>query len=69
MNFNQGDIVILKSGGPEMTVKKVIGTHTSNEEEEYYRDQGYSIGDLVCEWFTDNKKITDAFIAATVEIA
>lgn len=50
----QGNVVKLKSGGPEMTVLRVIGQENSNSREihsdKLYVFGGHNIGDIVCEW-------------------
>lgn len=56
--FNAGDIVVLKSGGPDMTVEKV---------NESYNDAST----YTCSWFAgakDNKKVfTEAALKAADE--
>jgi uncharacterized protein YodC (DUF2158 family) len=50
-----GDIVQLKSGGPKMTVKRIIGSDQSNlglrTVDEALKFNGYKSGDVVCNWF------------------
>lgn len=58
MNFKIGDVVLLKSGGPAMTVHKI----------DDYSPTGPNPG-LLCVWFDNNKKVEDVFHPATVEIA
>lgn len=43
--YNRGDIVKLKSGGPDMTVKEVITNSTTDEFTGSYR----------CQWFAGKK--------------
>ena len=43
-NFNKGDVVVMKSGGPPMTVDKVPGDSLSEYAGSVY--QSYR-----CEWF------------------
>ena len=67
---NVGDVVILKSGGPKMTVTHIIGGHT----EPQYRMldhvclvKGCQNGDVVCEWFNGSERKQDCFKIATLE--
>ena len=50
-----GDLVQLKSGGPRMTVKRIVGqgldTWQGKTNEQVLKIQGYKDGDLVCIWF------------------
>ena len=56
MEYKIGDVVILKSGGPSMTVHN-IGN---------YIDTSNSKG-LLCVWFDQNKKVQAVFHPDTVE--
>lgn len=49
--FSLGDIVKLKSGGPDMTVKDVVLHHSSKEFTGIYH----------CQWFAGKKLDTGAF--------
>jgi uncharacterized protein YodC (DUF2158 family) len=52
-----GNVVMLKSGGPEMTVKNIVG-ETTNETETYgYTSAGFNNGDVVCQWFGEKNKV------------
>lgn len=63
--MNKGDIVVLKSGGPEMTIKRIIGDENSNTKEKQSDKllllNGYDIGDLLCEWFDKNELKSNIF--------
>lgn len=50
MTFKTGDVVRLKSGGAEMTVRCVIGDERYPTIEEPYKLAGYREGDVICEW-------------------
>lgn len=63
--FNTGDIVILKSGGPKMTVQRVIGADMEaslNQIDDYIKlFKGYKPGDVLCQWFVGNELKQGAF--------
>jgi len=67
MAYKQGDVVVLKSGGPKMTVKKVIGQDTNKLEEMAYTNAGYKVGDLVCQWFIGGKLESGVFSPNTID--
>lgn len=50
-----GDVVQLKSGGPKMTVQRIIGTDNSNiglkAGDEFLKMRGFKDGDIICHWF------------------
>jgi uncharacterized protein YodC (DUF2158 family) len=50
-----GDIVQLKSGGPKMTVQRIIGADQSNiglkAGDEFLKMRGFRDGDVICNWF------------------
>jgi len=54
--FKIGDVVILKSGGPTMTVHK-IGSYTGTGSDK----------ELICVWFDGPKRMHDLFHPDTVE--
>jgi uncharacterized protein YodC (DUF2158 family) len=56
-NLKIGDVVILKSGGPPMTIHN-IGD---------YSPMGPNPG-VLCVWFDNSKKVEDVFNPATLEL-
>ncbi|WP_445368353.1 YodC family protein [Methylomonas sp. BW4-1] len=52
MDFNKGDVVALKSGGPKMTVTGVVGGDAILN---VTKVQGYSDGDVSVEYFHQDK--------------
>jgi len=56
--MNTGDIVQLKSGGPKMTIQRIIGSDKSNiglkAADEYLKMRGFAEGDVICQWFESN---------------
>ena len=65
MDFKIGDVVQLKSGGPQMTVQRIIGADDSNfmikTADEFLKTQGFKGGDLICQWFNGNKLESGTF--------
>ncbi len=53
-----GDVVQLKSGGPKMTVQRIIGADNSNiglkAGDEFLKMRGFKEGDVICNWFESN---------------
>ena len=54
MDFKSGDVVLLKSGSPTMTIES-IGVYSG-------------ITKAKCIWFDGSKKYTDTFELSTLEI-
>ena len=54
-NLQIGAVVQLKSGGPKMTVQRIIGDDSSNigikATDEYFKLRGFKDGDVICNWF------------------
>jgi uncharacterized protein YodC (DUF2158 family) len=57
MKYKVGDKVILKSGGPHMTVKKVF------DSEVYPEDSGYT-----CVWFSNQELCAKFFYAPMIDL-
>ncbi len=55
--YNIGDQVVIKSGGPTMTVEKPVCNHSSGE----------FIGTYKCQWFAGKKLDTGTFPEASLE--
>ncbi len=60
-----GELVQLKSGGPKMTVRRIIGgdTDVSFQMVDDYikRIKGFKDGDVICQWFEGNELKDGAF--------
>ena len=64
MAINIGNVVVLKSGGPDMTVTGIIGDPQSeqNYAENYAVTMGASQnGDIKCSWFVNGKLVSEVF--------
>ena len=65
-----GDIVQLKSGGPKMTVQRIIGADRSNlglkAADEYLKMRGFTDGDVICQWFEGNTLRDGTFKVASL---
>lgn len=70
--MNVGDIVQLNSGGPKMTVQRIIGSDRTNfglkAADEYLRLRGYIDGDVVCQWFEGDALRDGTFKLATLQV-
>jgi len=68
-DFKIGDVVMLKSGGPKMTVNHVIGDENGNKMiDSALMVQGFKKGDVNCEWFDGGESKKMSFKKETVEI-
>jgi uncharacterized protein YodC (DUF2158 family) len=54
-DFKPGDVVMLKSGGPKMTV-------------EYSGTDTYNRAAVWCDWFEGNKKVSNTFPPTSLEV-
>jgi uncharacterized protein YodC (DUF2158 family) len=56
MEYKTGDKVQLISGGPDMTVKGIVGTESLNKMENLaLKSSGNMEGDVYCQWFNNTK--------------
>lgn len=55
-----GDVVLLKSGSPKMTVTYVLGAGAPFEKSLKVHN-GLSVGDVVVEWFDNNGTLQKGF--------
>lgn len=65
VKFKTGELVQLKSGGPKMTVRRILG---SSEDvsfqmiDDYIKKiKGFNDGDVICQWFEGNELKDGAF--------
>jgi uncharacterized protein YodC (DUF2158 family) len=67
-----GDIVQLKSGGPRMTVQRIIGSDKSNfglkAADEFLKMKGFEDGDVICQWFEGNRLNDGTFKVNTLNV-
>jgi uncharacterized protein YodC (DUF2158 family) len=70
--FIKGNVVRLKSGGPDMTIARVLGIEKDNAiiemADSLILGAGYENGDLICEWFEKTTKKDGVFKASSVEL-
>lgn len=61
MELKTGDKVQLVSGGPEMTVRGIVGDGSFSKEENYIQISVKRLneGDVYCQWF-DGSKLEEA---------
>jgi uncharacterized protein YodC (DUF2158 family) len=69
-----GDIVQLKSGGPKMTVQRIIGEDRNNlgvkAADEFLKMRGFKDGDVVCQWFESSSLKDGTFkVESLVKVA
>jgi len=58
MDFKTGEVVQLNSGGPEMTIKGIIGDTKSplnKMETTAWKMAAHEEGEVYCQWFYNNK--------------
>jgi uncharacterized protein YodC (DUF2158 family) len=69
--WKTGDVVRLKSGGPSMTVQRLIGEgpHFMTQiAEEILLARGFEKGDPICQWFAGTEAKSEAFRKNSVEL-
>jgi uncharacterized protein YodC (DUF2158 family) len=66
-NFVSGNIVKMKSGGPVMTVVRLIGS-TKEDQFVFIDSHGYEEGDVICEWFDGENRKRDVFKKTTLKL-
>ena len=66
-----GDIVMLKSGGPKMTIQRFLGdakeVSAKVQDEALKIMKGNKSGDVICQWFDGNASKNDIFPVDSLE--
>lgn len=69
--FSKGDVVHLKSGGPDMTALRIIGEEKGNAQiekaDELLLSVGWENGDVICEWFEGGERKNGHFKESSLE--
>ena len=69
-SFKITDVVKLNSGGPKMSIIRFIEAEQSNFQlktaDEFLKLQGFNNGDVICQWFDENKLLTGTFKRETL---
>lgn len=65
MSFKKGDVVVLKSGGPQMTVTGIVGQDRALDMASM---SGYEQGDVSVEYFVRDKLEKQMFKASSLEL-
>lgn len=69
--LKSGDVVMLKSGGPKMTIQRFVGD--ASDVSSKFQDEALKIikgnkeGDVVCQWFDGNISKNDIFPMVSLE--
>lgn len=66
MEFIEGKVVQLKSGGPIMTIDYVVGSSAIAGQDKLLYEQGLVDGDVICQWFSDGRIHGKGFHAQTL---
>lgn len=61
-----GDVVTLKSGGPNMTVQRIIDDSRS-QANTLASMRGGEVGDVVCQWFDETDLKSNTFPPESLE--
>lgn len=64
MAWNIGDYVQLKSGGPGLTIKRVLGSSNNHEylDEQIMESHGLTQGDIVVQWYDGSNKLHEGYL-------
>jgi uncharacterized protein YodC (DUF2158 family) len=72
MAFKAGDVVHLKSGGPEMTIKGIIGdpdNSLSQMEQKALSIRGHKDGEIYCQFYSNSKLESAVFKPFMLELS